>query len=93
MDEDKGVLLTEDSNTLAQEDSGGLLSEDSLGGFNLGTNGVAFNYMQETLEPFSLSPRAARYTQMEVTNTQGIIAVKQVTLTSEQGDRTITAKA
>ena len=93
MDEDKGVLLTEDSNTLAQENSGGLLSEDSLGGFNLGTNGVAFNYMQETLEPFSLSPRAARYTQMEVTNTQGIIAVKQVTLTSEQGDRTITVKS
>lgn len=93
MDSDRGVLLTEGGDTLAVEGSGGLLTEDGLGGFNLGTNGVAFNYMQETLEPFSLAPRAARYTQVEVTNTQGIIAVKQVTLTTEQGDRTVTVKS
>lgn len=93
MDSTKGVLLTEDGNTLAAEGSGGLLSEDSLGGFNLGTAGVAFNYKQETLEPFTLTPRAARYTQLELTNTQGVIAVKQVTLTSERGDRTITVKS
>ena len=93
LDATRGVLTEEDGDPLAMEGAGGLLLENGLGGFNLGSNGVAFNYMQETLEPFTLEPRTGRFTQMEVTNTQGVIAVKQVAVSSDQGDRTITVKS
>lgn len=59
---------------------------------NLGS-GVQLDRMQETMEPFALTPRMARYTQLEITNTQGRIELTQANLTANQGDRTITVKS
>jgi hypothetical protein len=59
---------------------------------NLGS-GVQLDRMQETMEPFALTPRMGRYTQLEITNTQGRIELTQANLTSNQGDRTITVKS
>ena len=59
---------------------------------NLGS-GVQLDRMQETMEPFALTPRMGRYTQLEITNTQGRIELTQANLTANQGDRTITVKS
>ena len=56
-------------------------------------SGVQLDRMQETMEPFALTPRMGRYTQLEITNTQGRIELTQANLTSNQGDRTITVKS
>lgn len=92
-DETRGVLLTEGGDTLAMEGVGGVLSEDGLGGFNLGSNGVDFTKMQETMEPFPLAPRKGRYTQLEISNTQGKIKLNQAVITNQSGDRTLTVKS
>ena len=85
-------LLTESGDTLTTQASEPLLEESSVGGFALGS-GVYLDRMQETMEPFALTPRMGRYTQLEITNTQGRIELTQANLTSNQGDRTITVKS
>ena len=85
-------LLTESGDTLTTQASEPLLEESSVGGFALGS-GVQLDRMQETMEPFALTPRMGRYTQLEITNTQGRIELTQANLTSNQGDRTITVKS
>ena len=92
LDSELGRLETEDSFGILLEDESGLLGEDGLGGFNLGS-GVDFARMQETLEPFSLSPRTGRFTQLELTNTQGRIKVNQAVVTNSTGDRIINVKS
>ena len=85
-------LLTESSDTLTTQSGEPLLEESSVGGLALGS-GVQLDRMQETMEPFALTPRMGRYTQLEITNTQGRIELTQANLTSNQGDRTITVKS
>lgn len=85
-------LLTESGETLTTQSDEPLLEESSVGGFALGS-GVYLDRMQETMEPFALTPRMGRYTQLEITNTQGRIELTQANLTSNQGDRTITVKS
>ena len=85
-------LLTESGDTLTTQSDEPLLEESSVGGFALGS-GVYLDRMQETMEPFALTPRMGRYTQLEITNTQGRIELTQANLTSNQGDRTITVKS
>ena len=85
-------LLTESGDTLTTQASEPLLEESSVGGFALGS-GVYLDRMQETMEPFALTPRMGRYTQLEITNTQGRIELTQANLTANQGDRTITVKS
>lgn len=91
--EERGLVLKEDEVPLAIESTGGILMEDGQGGFNLGTNGVAFDYKQETLERFALTPRKGRYTQLEISNGQGAIEVKQAAITTQSGEQTITVKS
>ena len=93
LDLDRGVLTLENGDMLAMESGNGILSEDGVGGFNLGTAGVVFSRMQETLEAFSLAPRKGRYSQIEITNTQGNMHVSQAVITNQQGDRTINVKS
>ena len=85
-------LLTESGDTLTTQSDEPLLEESSVGGFALGS-GVYLDRMQETMEPFALTPRMGRYTQLEITNTQGRIELTQANLTANQGDRTITVKS
>ena len=92
LDLDRGRLDTEDAFGLLMEDEEGILGEDGLGGFSLGS-GVDFSKMQETLEPFALTPRTGRFTQLEITNTQGRIKINQAVVTNSTGDRIINVKS
>lgn len=81
--------LTTESGDLIYQEAYDPTEADRL---NLGS-GVQLDRMQETMEPFALTPRMGRYTQLEITNTQGRIELTQANLTSNQGDRTITVKS
>tara|TARA_B100000085_G_scaffold58318_3_gene51167 strand:- start:1016 stop:3199 length:2184 start_codon:yes stop_codon:yes gene_type:complete len=81
--------LTTESGDLIYQEAYDATEADRL---NLGS-GVQLDRMQETMEPFALTPRMGRYTQLEITNTQGRIELTQANLTSNQGDRTITVKS
>ena len=85
-------VLTEADEPLITQSSELIVQESSVSGFDLGS-GVQLDRMQETMEPFALTPRMGRYTQLEITNTQGRIELTQANLTSNQGDRTITVKS
>lgn len=52
---------------------------DQSGGTELGTNGLILNQRQETIESYPLRDRG-RWLAMELTNTQGSIALKAVTV-------------
>lgn len=93
LDVETDTLLTEASDVLISEDGSQILFEAAVGGFVLGSEGVKFNRFQETLEPFALTPRMGRYTQLELSNTSGRIKINQATLTNTQGDRTIGVKS
>jgi len=93
LDVDLDTLLTEAGDTIISETDEPILQEVSVEGFSLGTNGVRLDRMQQTMEPFALSPRTGRYTQFEVTNSQGRIELTQAHLTTGQGDRTVTVKS
>lgn len=86
------ALLAEDGSVLTTQAGGTVLDESSVEGFSLG-DGVYLDRMQETMEPFALTPRMGRYTQLELTNEQGRVELTQANLTSNQGDRTITVKS
>ena len=96
VNENSYSLLAENSDTLTTEAGDTLYLEDFdpaiADRLNLGS-GVQLDRMQETMEPFALTPRMGRYTQLEITNTQGRIELTQANLTSNQGDRTITVKS
>lgn len=81
--------LTTEGGDLIYQESYDATEADRL---NLGS-GVQLDRMQETMEPFALTPRMGRYTQLEITNTQGRIELTQANLTANQGDRTITVKS
>jgi len=85
-------VLTEADEPLITQSSELIVQESSVSGFALGS-GVQLDRMQETMEPFALTPSMGRYTQLEITNTQGRIELTQANLTSNQGDRTITVKS
>ena len=55
--------------------------------------GIKFSRLQETMEPFSLSPRMGRYTQIELTNNQGRIELTKAHLSTNQGERSIAVKS
>ena len=94
LDVELGSIMTESGEALLTEsdDPVDILHEAAVGGFVMGT-GANFNLFQETMEPFALTPRMGRYTQLEVTNTTGQIKINQATLTNQQGDRTIAVKS
>ena len=85
-------ILTESGDILITQSGSELVDESTKNGFALGS-GVYLDYMQQTMEPFTLTPRMGRYTQIELTNSQGRIELTQANLTSNQGDRTITVKS
>ena len=93
LDVDFDCLLTEAGGEILLEEGGCATQEVSINGYSLGTSGVYLDRMQQTLEPFSLTPRMGRYTQIELTNTQGRLEVTQAHLTGNQGDRTIAVKS
>lgn len=93
LDVDSGGFLTEGGDDIVTESGADIINESAVGGLSLGTNGIKLDRMQQTLEPFSLTPRMGRYTQIELTNTQGRLEVTQAHLTSNQGDRTIAVKS
>jgi hypothetical protein len=92
-------LLTEGGSKLISEGSHALYREAAAfeagdtSTLVLGDNGINFSRMQETSEPFALTPRQGRYTQLEASVSQGRASISQVTLTSQQGDRTTTVKS
>ena len=93
LDVDSGGFQTEGGDDIVTESGVDIINESAVGGLSLGTNGIKLDRMQQTLEPFSLTPRMGRYTQIELTNTQGRLEVTQAHLTSNQGDRTIAVKS
>tara|TARA_Y100001938_G_scaffold20715_1_gene26312 strand:- start:483 stop:2651 length:2169 start_codon:yes stop_codon:yes gene_type:complete len=93
LDVDSGGFQTEGGDDIVTESGADIINESAVGGLSLGTNGIKLDRMQQTLEPFSLTPRMGRYTQIELTNTQGRLEVTQAHLTSNQGDRTIAVKS
>ena len=93
LDVDLDEIQDEDGNCINTEAAECVLQAESTEGYSLGANGVKFGQMQQTMESFSLTPRNGRYTQLELTNTQGRIELTQAHLTSSQGDRTIGVKA
>ena len=93
LDVDSGGFQTEGGDDIVTESGADIINESAAGGLSLGTNGIKLDRMQQTLEPFSLTPRMGRYTQIELTNTQGRLEVTQAHLTSNQGDRTIAVKS
>tara|TARA_R100001594_G_scaffold16878_1_gene34703 strand:- start:260 stop:1546 length:1287 start_codon:yes stop_codon:yes gene_type:complete len=93
LDVDLDAVLTESGDNLTTEVSDLFIQEASIEGFGLGDNGVQFGRMQQTLEPFALTPRLGRYTQIELTNSQGRLELTQAHLTTSKGDRTITVKS
>lgn len=93
LDVGSGAVMTEGGDDIITESGADITNESAVGGLSLGTNGIKLDRMQQTLEPFSLTPRMGRYTQIELTNTQGRLEVTQAHLTSNQGDRTIAVKS
>lgn len=89
---DLDSLLTEGGDEVVTEGGDTTQYEAAIGGFLLG-NGVVFNRMQETSEPFVLTPRQGRFTQIKTSVSQGRVELSQVTMTSKQGDRTVTVKS
>ena len=57
------------------------------------TNGIVPLRMQESLEPFALNPRQGRYGQIEISNSQGRLALKKVSLEGTGRGDTLTIKA
>jgi len=93
LDVDLDALITEGGDTIASEGSDPIIYEAAISGFLLGDSGVPFNRTQETNESFALTPRQGRYTQIETSVSQGRAKITQITLTSQQGDRTTTVKS
>ena len=85
-------IIMEDGNSLLQESGISFEQEQLSTEITIGSGFSPWRF-QETLEPFSLSVREGRYGQIEITNDQGRIQVKQVTMTTASGSRTISAKA
>ena len=85
-------IIMEDGNSLLQESGISFEQEQLSTEITIGS-GLSPWRFQETLEPFSLSVREGRYGQIEITNDQGRIQVKQATMTTASGSRTISAKA
>tara|TARA_R100000808_G_scaffold18764_1_gene41036 strand:+ start:687 stop:2828 length:2142 start_codon:yes stop_codon:yes gene_type:complete len=96
------TTITEVDNAILQEGGDGIMLE---GGDNIQieelttqpaqpkSNGIIPMRMQESLEPFALNVRQGRYGQLEITNNQGRMSVKQVTLETATGGRTLSIKA
>ena len=95
------TTITEVDNAILLEDGSGLMLED---GDNLQieetvdqpaqtkSNGIIPFRMQETHEPFALNPRQGRFGQIELINSQGRLALKQVAVESGSGGKTLTIK-
>lgn len=95
------TTITEVDNAILMEDGNGVMLED---GDNLQieetvaqpaqpkSNGIVPLKMQETHEPFSLDPRQGRFGQIELVNSQGRLALKQVAVESASGGKTLTIK-
>ena len=58
----------------------------------LGTTFNPFKF-QETQEAFKLAAREGRYSQMELSNNQGRIQLKQAIMTTEKGAQGIQVKS
>jgi len=93
LDVGSGVFQTEGGDDIITESGADITNESAVGGLSLGTNGIQLDRMQQTMEPFALTPKSGRYSQIELTNTQGRMEVTQAHLTSNQGDRTIAVKS
>ena len=93
LDVDLDEIQDEDGNCINTEAAECVLQAESTEGYSLGASGVDFSQMQQTMDSFSLTPRNGRYTQLELTNTQGRLELTQAHLTTNEGDKTIGVKA
>jgi len=93
LDVDIDCILAESGDIITNESGEAILQESSVDGYSLGASGVQLSRMQQTLEPFALTPTMGRYTQLELTNSQGRLELTQAHLTTNQGDRTIAVKS
>lgn len=85
-------LLAENGDNLTGENGDLLQTEGVTTGIFTGS-GITLDRMQETSEPFALTPRQGRYMQLETSISQGRAKISQVTLTSQQGDRSVVVKS
>jgi len=85
------ALLTEAIEPITTEAGGHLTTEDP-GGIVLGSSFNPFKF-QETQEAFKLAAREGRYSQMELSNNQGRIQLKQAIMTTEKGAQGIQVKS
>ena len=85
-------LLAENGDNLTGEGGDLLQTEGATTGIFTGS-GITLDRMQETSEPFALTPRQGRYTQLEASVSQGRAKISQVTLTSQTGDRSVVVKS
>ena len=93
LDTEFDCLLAESGDVLHLEEGECLTQEGSINGYAMGNSGAILDRMQQTMEPFSLAPKSGRYSQIELTNTQGRIELTQAHINSNQGDFTITVKS
>jgi hypothetical protein len=84
-------ILTQAGDTLTLEDGAGLHNNDCLGVYP-GSDFKPFRF-QETLESFRVASREGRYGQLELTNNQGRIRVKQAIMTTQTGASNIQVKS
>ena len=85
-------LLLEDGEALLLEDDS-IMEQQTTQPAQTETNGIVPMRMQETQEPFTLNPRQGRYGQIEITNSQGRLALTSVVLESASGGKTLTIKS
>ena len=84
MEDGFGIMLEDGDNIQIEE----LITQPA----QMKSNGIVPLQMQETHEPFALNPRQGRFGQIEITNSQGRLALKQVAVESGSGGKTLTIK-
>jgi len=78
------TVLTESGDTASIESGGDLLTEGEEVGLTPGADFNPFRF-QETQETFTVAAREGRYGQLELTNKQGRIQLKQAIMTTDTG--------
>ncbi len=86
-------ILLEDGSNVLLEDGNALMQESVTTVTGVFFGGLLPSRLQETLEPFPLTSREGRYGQLEISNTQGRLQLKQSVMTTDTGSRAIQVKS
>ena len=87
------ILLEDGSSNLLLENGGAVMQESETTVTGVYFGDLLPSRVQETLEPFPLSKREGRYGQLEISNTQGRLLLKQAVMTTDTGSRAIQVKS